>query len=104
MADSTATLEDWKSIKVPAWAYDNARLAARELARRGTLSVAEKMPSQMKCQGCDGKLASRLCGELKVLHCAACGFTRPDMGSTSSITTGIVIGLALALLIEKMSG
>ena len=95
-------VDEAKSIKVPGWAYDNARLAARELARRGTRSVAGKLGARNKCALCSGKLVELQCGDLRVLRCAACNYTRPDIESTTAITGGMVIGLALALLAESL--
>ncbi len=97
------SVEDPRSIKVPGWAYENARIAGRELARRGTRAAAGKVSAPTRCGVCGGSFTIIRHGEMELQRCTKCGFARPKIESTGSITSGVVIGFALALLIDALS-
>ena len=97
--------EDFRSIKVPKWVYDNLEEGKLRLSRKGLEALPQEILSPKKCPVCGGKMKAAESGSGKeFLECAKCGYVQQKFStdSTGAFIGGVVVGLGLAALIAML--
>jgi len=98
-------VQQYRSIKVPVWVYENWKQAELALKRRGAEDVAP-LPAEIlappRCPACHSRMRSF---ELRYSYrrCERCGYTQQDLTATSNFLGGAVLGVALTLLFKALS-
>jgi hypothetical protein len=94
----------WKTVKIPAWAYENALMAKGDVLTRGLGALPPGLLSPRTCPRCDSPLASAP-SEADRVRCTRCNYKqeRLEAGGTSltSVGIGVLIGLGLAALFQS---
>ena len=96
------TRETFRTIRVPAWAYDAACQAELAVARRGVRAVPEAVLRPRACPVC--RCALDLKGSGRLLCCGRCGQGQPDLRADARPTLGLVVGLGALVLLGIVFG
>lgn len=100
--------EAYKTIKVPAWVYINAKEAELALMRKGVGRLPDSVLQPTKCPICKSGLDIRKIddsSEKTYLYCPNCGYTQPKFeGSMEGIALGTAIGMGLVHLLNTLFG
>ncbi len=98
--------EAYKTIKVPAWVYINAKEAELALMRKGVGRLPDSVLQPTKCPICKDALNLRKIddtGGKAYLHCPNCGYTQPKFeGSMEGVALGTAIGMGLVHLLNTL--
>lgn len=98
--------EDYKTVKVPQWVYDNAIAVRGDLVRQGLDSVPAELLEPPQCPRC-GSEVDYLRVEYEQLDCGSCGYKQRSMSASSNtgkgIGIGILLGLGIAAIASAMS-
>ena len=98
--------EEYKSIKVPPWVYENSKQALQILYRKGIDNLPPEVLSPEYCPNCNSKMEKL---ELKYSYkkCPRCGYVQQDFTAGSNFSKGIGIGvgrgLGVSLLVYFLS-
>ncbi len=97
---------NWKTVKIPQWAYENALLAKGD-ALTGALRVPEQLLAPPRCPRCQSEVELVTVGYQRV-QCTACNFKqeRFEFSGTNltSLGIGVLLGLGLAALFASSEG
>jgi len=97
---------NWKTVKIPQWAYENALLAKGD-ALTGALRVPERFLAPPRCPRCQSELELVTAGYQR-MQCTACNFKqeRFEVSGTNvtSLGIGVLLGLGLAALLSSSEG
>lgn len=99
--------EAYKTIKVPAWVYINAKEAELALMRKGVSRLPNSVLQPTKCPICKADLNVRKIDDTgkEYLHCPNCGYTQPKFeGSMEGVALGTAIGMGLVHLLNTLFG
>jgi len=100
--------EAYKTIKVPAWVYINAKEAELALMRKGVGRLPESVLNPTKCPICKNELNTMKIeesGGKTYLLCPNCGYTQPKFeGTMEGIALGTAIGMGLVHLLNTLFG
>jgi hypothetical protein len=77
---------DYKSVKIPVWAYDNAVAARAHLLRRGLDALPEEVLHPGVCPRCSGAIVRS---------------DGADAGG-ASVPLGVLLGLGVTALLERL--
>lgn len=90
------TEEQYKSIKVPQWVYENLEQAKLTIARKGTESLPQEVLSPECCPICTSAMEKL---ELKYSYkkCPHCGYMQQDFKASSNFLKGALIGGSVGL-------
>ncbi len=97
--------EAYKTIKVPAWVYINAKEAELALMRKGVGRLPDSVLQPTKCPICKDDLNLRRMDDTgkAYLHCPNCGYTQPKFeGSMEGVALGTAIGMGLVHLLNTL--
>jgi hypothetical protein len=97
---------NWKTIKIPQWAYENALLAKGD-ALTGALRVPERFVAPPRCPRCQSELELVTVGYQRV-QCTACNYKQERFEASgtnfTSLGIGVLLGLGLAALFASSEG
>jgi hypothetical protein len=91
---------DYKSVKIPVWAYDNAVAARAHLLRRGLDALPEEVLHPGVCPRCSGAIV-RSDGARGLVCGSRCGYRQDDAGG-ASVPLGVLLGLGVTALLERL--
>jgi hypothetical protein len=91
---------DYKSVKIPAWAYDNAVAARKVLLRRGLDALPEEVLRPRTCPRCSAAILPAP-GARGVACASRCGY-RQDDGGAANVPLGVLLGLGVTALLESL--
>jgi ribosomal protein S27AE len=92
---------DYRSVKIPEWVYENALATRSELLRRGLDALPEEVREPQKCPRCGGKMEA-LADEPRFECGAGCGYSQDRVGEGEGVPLGVLFGLGLASLLERL--
>ena len=97
-------LEEYKSIKIPKWVYDNWQECQLRLSRKGLGSLPEDILSPSVCPICQEDLEIRESKKKVYLVCSHCGYAQQQLGKAAAESGlgGIAMGLGLGLLLNAL--
>lgn len=91
---------DYKNVKIPAWAYENAVAARSDLLRRGLDALPEEVREPRDCPRCGGKMEPL--SDAPGFECSAgCGY-RQDRIEGGGVALGVLLGLGVTALLESL--
>jgi hypothetical protein len=100
--------EDYKSLKVPTWVYENVQQARADLVRRGIASVPPSLTAPKQCPRCHGavtQVAATATVHFEQVQCAGCGYRQQTFAATGHLVAGmglgVLLGLGIAALLES---
>jgi hypothetical protein len=89
---------DYKNVKIPAWAYENAVAARGDLLRRGLDALPDEVREPQACPRCGSKMEAL--SDAPGLECSAgCGY-RQDRIEGGGVALGVLLGLGVTALLE----
>lgn len=91
---------EYKNVKIPAWAYENAVAARSDLLRRGLDALPEEVREPRVCPRCGGKM-ERLADGPEFECSAGCGY-RQDRIEGGGVALGVLLGLGVTALLESL--
>ena len=91
-------MEKYKSAKIPLWVHQNEQLAEVFLARKGLDKIPKEVLEPKACPICNSKMEEFI-AQYQYLRCPSCNYIQQKFTTVSNFTTGIVVGLGLALLL-----
>jgi len=94
-------MKEYKSIKVPTWAYENEQLAKVYVARKGLNNLPKDVLEPTRCPVCKEKM-QRFEATYEYLKCSNCNYVQQSFKAGGNFSGGIIIGLALALLFREL--
>lgn len=97
--------EAYKTIKVPAWVYINAKEAELALMRKGVSRLPDSVLQPTRCPICKSPLNLRKMDDTEktYLQCPNCGYTQPKFeGSMEGVALGTAIGMGLVHLLNTL--
>jgi hypothetical protein len=91
---------DYKNVKIPAWAYDNALAVRSDILRRGLDALPEEVREPRVCPRCGGKMEPL--ADAPGSECGAgCGY-RQDRIEGAGVALGVLLGLGVTALLESL--
>ena len=93
---------DYRSIKVPAWVYQNIQQAELSLQRKGLENLPQEVIAPTQCPVCRMGLEV-FEAKYEYRHCPQCGYMQQDFTAASNFFLGVVVGLGLALLLNALT-
>lgn len=97
---------NWKTVKIPQWAYEDALLAKGD-ALTGALRIPERVLAPSRCPRCQSELELITVGYQRV-QCTACNFKQERFEASgtnlTSLGIGVLLGLGLAALLASSEG
>jgi hypothetical protein len=91
---------EYKNVKIPAWAYENAVAARSDLLRRGLDALPEEVREPRACPRCGAKMEPFANGP--GFECSAgCGY-RQDRIEGGGVALGVLLGLGVTALLESL--
>jgi len=94
--------KEYKSIRVPAWVYNNWGKAENALAKKGLDALPEKILAPQKCPVCNSNLKS-VNLKYEYLSCPKCNYTQQNFSTSSNFLGGVLLGLGIAVLLDALS-
>jgi hypothetical protein len=97
--------DEYKSLKVPHWVYENAQQARADLVRRGIESVPESLAAPKQCPRCRGPVthvAATVTVHFDHIQCSGCGYRQQTL-SLSGVGLGVLLGLGIDALIGAVN-
>jgi hypothetical protein len=91
---------EYKNVKVPVWAYDNALAARGDLLRRGLNSLPEEVREPQQCPRC-GSSMEPLANAPGVECSSGCGY-RQERIESGGVALGVLLGLGVTALLESI--
>jgi hypothetical protein len=92
---------EYKSVKIPEWAYMNALAARTDLLRRGLDAIPEEVREPQSCPRCGSKMEPL--ADAPGVECAAgCGYRQDRIDAGEGVGLGVLLGLGLAALLERL--
>lgn len=89
----------YKSLKVPAWVYDNALLLRSDVVRCGVGVVPRRIVAPKLCPRCLKKLPPTIVDSVT----CSCGYRVQALdGAGEQLGLGVLLGLGLASLAERL--
>lgn len=98
---------DYKTVKVPGWVYDNARVAQAEVLNRGFEAVPVGLREPPHCPVCASAVRHLTVG-YQHIECTSCGYQQQTLAASGSnlatVGIGFLLGLGVAALLGGLSG
>lgn len=102
--------DEFKSMKVPTWVYDNAVAAQNELVRHGVSALPAEVLKPKHCPRCHHEVDFvEATAELRFarIECPACHYKQQTFSVNGKIVAGVGLGMLLGFglyyLFDKMS-
>ncbi len=99
-------MEEYHSIKVPKWVYDNVHEGQLRLSRKGLAALPVEVLNPKNCPVCKSRLhKDRSERGREFFVCDRCGYAQQevDVDRAGALGAGVVIGLGLACLISALT-
>lgn len=97
-----ASADNYKTIKVPQWVYENAKEVELMLMRKGYENLPSKVLSPRECPICSSTLES-LEEDDQYVRCERCGYTQQKFDpKVNGIVMGTAIGMGLIYLLNTL--
>jgi hypothetical protein len=82
----------YKTVKVPEWAYNNALAMRGQIIRHGIEVLPEPIREPQKCPSCGGEVTRTSIGFEHVVCAAGCGFEQQTVEASGNTLKAIGIG------------
>jgi hypothetical protein len=93
---------NWKTVKIPQWAYENALLAKGDVLT-GALVPPEGLLAPTRCPRCQSELEVITVG-YQAAACTRCNYKQERFEASSANLTGLGIGVLLGLGLAALLG
>lgn len=94
---------NWKTVKIPQWAYENALLAKGDVLT-GALVPPERFLAPPRCPRCESELELVSIG-YEAAACTRCNYKQERFDASGAnlngLGIGVLLGLGLAALLES---